>query len=248
MITRTRYQYGSLQLKMRTSGRMMWELRYYETDAKGERQRRTATVGSLADYPTESAVRKSPDVQALLLRINSEAGQPGAPVPTFGVVVARYEMEEMPERYSTSSSYKSNIKIHIRPRWAEVPLVAIKTLAVEDWLKALPLAPKTKAHIRSLMHMIFQCARRWEMIEKNPVDLVRVRGCSKRLRLPRVLTPEEFCSIPSLLKEPYRTQVCIAGCLGLRASEIMPLQWSDLDFAGEACLCSEACFTVEAPM
>jgi hypothetical protein len=34
-------------------------------------------------------------------------------------VIARYEKEEMPERYSTSSSYKSNIKIHIRPRWAD---------------------------------------------------------------------------------------------------------------------------------
>jgi len=136
----------------------------------------------------------------------------------------------MPERYSTSSSYKSNIKMHIRPRWAETPLAAMKSLAVEDWLKCLSLSPKTKAHIRSLMHTIFQCARRWELIEKNPIELVRVRGGSKRLRTPRVLTPEQFCLIPPLLSEPYRTQVWIAGCLGLRASEIMPLKWSDLDF------------------
>jgi integrase len=208
----------------------MWEFRYYEMDAQGERQRRTATVGSLADYPTESAVRKSPEVQSLLLRINSEAAQPGAPAPTFGAVLARYEKEEMPERYSTSSSYKSNIKMHIRPRWAETPLAAMKSLAVEDWLKGLSLAPKSKTHVRSLMHTIFECGRRWELIEKNPIELVRVRGGSKRLRTPRVLTPEEFCMIPPLLPEPYRTQVWIAGCLGLRASEIMPLKWLDLNF------------------
>jgi hypothetical protein len=106
----------------------------------------------------------------------------------------------------------------------------MKSLAVEDWLKSLALAPKTKAHIRSLMHTIFQCARRWELVEKNPIELVRVRGGSKRLRTPRVLTPEQFCLIPPLLPEPYRTQVWIAGCLGLRASEIMPLKWSDLNF------------------
>src|ERR1051326_5481380 len=159
---------------------MMWEFRYYEIDAKGERQRRTATLGSLADYPSESAVRKSPDLQALLLRINSEAAQPGAPAPSFGAVLARYEKEEMPERYSTSSSYKSNIKMHIRPRWAETPLAAVKTLAVEDWLKGPTLAPKTKSHIRSLMHTIFQCARRREMVEKNPMELVRVGGGSTR--------------------------------------------------------------------
>lgn len=96
----------------------MWEFRYYEIDSQGERQRRTAIVGSLAAYPTESAVRKSSEVQALLLRINSEAAQSGAPALTFGAVLARYEKEEMPERHSTSSSYKSNIKMHIRPRHA----------------------------------------------------------------------------------------------------------------------------------
>jgi integrase len=145
-------------------------------------------------------------------------------------VLARYEKEEMPERYSTSSSYKSNIKMHIRPRWAETLLAAMRSLAAEDWLKGLALGPKTKSHIWSLMHTIFQCARRWELVEKNPIELVRVRGGSKRLRTPRVLTPEQFCFLPRLLPEPYRTQVWIAGCLGLRASEIMPLKWSDLDF------------------
>lgn len=208
---------------------MVWEFRYYETDSQGGRQRRTATVGSLVEYPSESAARKSPDVQALLLRINAEAARPGTPAPTLGAVIARYEKEEMPERYSTSASYKSNIKMHIRPRWEDVPVAGLKALAVEDWLKGLSLAPKTKSHIRGLMHTIFECARRWELVEKNPIELVRVRGGSKRLKGPRVLTPEEFCLIPPLLQEPYRTQVWIAGCLGLRASEIMPLKWTDLD-------------------
>lgn len=221
---------------MRADGEVMWELRYYETDAKGARQRRSATVGSLAEYPTESAVRKSSNVQALLLCINSEAAKPGSPAPTFGALLARYEKEEMPERHSTSSSYKSNIKVHIRPRWAETPLAAVKAMAVEDWLKAMTLAPKTKSHIRSLMHTIFQCAQRWELIEKNPIALVRVRGGSKRVRTPRILTTEQFCMLPPLLPEPYRTQVWVAGCLGLRASEIMPLKWSDLDLTDSSLL------------
>lgn len=67
------------------------------------------------------------------------------------------------------------------------------------------------------------------MIEKNPIELVRVQGGSKRLPTPRVLTPQEFCLIPLRLQEPYRTQVWIKGFLGLWASEIMPLKWSDLN-------------------
>lgn len=103
-------------------------------------------------------------------------------------------------------------------------------MAVEDWLRGLALAPKTRSHIRGLMHVIFQCAWRWELTENNPIKLVRVQGATKRLQAPRVLTTGEFCRVASLIAEPYQTQVWVAGFLGLRASEIMPLRWSDFDF------------------
>jgi len=64
----------------------------------------------------------------------------------------------------------------------------------------------------------------------NSIKLVRVRGGTKRLHPARILAAEEFCRIPPLIREPYRTQVWIAGFLGLRASEIIPLRWSDFDF------------------
>ncbi len=139
MFTRTRFQYGSLEVKGRKKGKEVWEFRYYETDSEGQRQRRAATVGTLEEYPTESAVRKSPTVQAILLRLNAEqpTAVPGA--AEFGAVIARYEREEMPERYSTKAAYQSYINNQIRPRWAETPMSAIKPMAVEDWLRGLGL-------------------------------------------------------------------------------------------------------------
>ena len=129
----------------------------------------------------------------------------------FGAVIARYEQEEMPERYSTSAAYQSYIKNQIRPRWADTPMSAVKPMAVEDWLRNLALAPKTKSHVRSLMHTIFQCAERWELIDKNPIKLVRVKGGTKRLKTPRVLAPGAVPSLLPLIREPYRTMVLIAG-------------------------------------
>lgn len=184
MFTRTRYQNGSLKLKPRANGTQMWEFRYYDTDAHGKRQRRTETVGSFSKFATESAARKSPIVRARLLSMNAEGSKTGIATPTFGDVISRYEQEEMPQRYSTGSAYKSNIKNHIRPRWADTPLNAVKPMAVEDWLRALKLAQKTKGNIRSLMHTIFGCAGRWELVEKNPISLVRVKGASKRQKTP----------------------------------------------------------------
>jgi len=77
------------------------------------------------------------------------------------------------------------------------------------------------------MHILYQAALRWEMVERNPVDLVR--QSSKRLKRPRVPTPAEFKALLAQLKEPYRTMVITVACLGLRVSELVALQWGDLD-------------------
>lgn len=65
-------------------------------------------------------------------------------------------------------------------------------------------------------------------MDKNPIELVR--QSSKRLKIPRVLTPVEFRALLGELKEPYKTMVMVSGCLGLRASEVMGLKWGDFDW------------------
>lgn len=230
MFTRTRYQNGSLRVKKRGNGLKVWEFRYYEPCAHGERKSRAVTVGTLQEYPTETAARKSPTVQAAVLRINAEHPLGPVTASTVGALIARYQMEDMPARYSTRVSYQSFIDRYIRPRWADTPITSVKPMTVEDWLKQLELAPKTKGHIKALMSTLFKCAQRWELVQNNPMQLVRVRDVSKRLERPSVLTTEQFHSLLAHTREPYRTMVLIAGCLGLRAGEIVGLQWADFDF------------------
>ena len=55
-----------------------------------------------------------------------------------------------------------------------------------------------------------------------------MRGGTKRVRIPRVLAPEEVQRLIYQLKQPYRTMVLIASALGLRVSEIVALQWGRL--------------------
>jgi len=42
----------------------------------------------------------------------------------------------LPERYSTRKSYLSNINLHIKPRWGEYLIGAVRPMAVEGWFKA----------------------------------------------------------------------------------------------------------------
>jgi integrase len=132
---------------------------------------------------------------SLLLSINPERPE-GVPVP-FGAVIERYLAQELPERNSTAFRYQSWLKNYVKPEWAECLLDQIKPLLVEDWLKKLSLAPKSKSHLKNLMHVLFNAAMRWELIpyQLNPMSLVRVKDGSKRMREPRVLSVDEFLHI-----------------------------------------------------
>jgi integrase len=143
--------------------------------------------------------------------------------------VDRYIEHELPERrHSTQQSHSSTLNRWIRPRWGDHLLEQVKPVAVEEWLRSLALAPKTKVNLRSLFHLIYEHARRWELTDRNPIDLVRQRG--GRRCIPRVLTPGEIRLLLQQLTEPYHTMVLVAACLGLRASEIMGLQWGDFNW------------------
>jgi integrase len=61
------------------------------------------------------------------------------------------------------------------------------------------------------------------------MQLVEIKGVTKRIRRKVVLTVEQYHALLGEL--PYRIQVMvmIAMCLGLRISEIRALQWRDFD-------------------
>jgi integrase len=67
-------------------------------------------------------------------------------------------------------------------------------------------------------------------VDRNIIELVHLRGDSRRLRRPLVLTPEQYQDLTWRLEEPHRTMVTVAMCTGLRASEILALRWEDINF------------------
>ena len=69
-----------------------------------------------------------------------------------------------------------------------------------------------------------------EMVPGGSTYLVVVRGATQRTRQPRSLTAEEFQKLIPELAEPFRTMVQIAVCFGLRVSELLALQWRDVDW------------------
>jgi integrase len=229
MFKRHQYQYGCIERKKRKKGPDVLVLRVRETKPDGSISHKSLFIGTVAQYPTRAEAKRA--AEGMLLSINAHS--PGRRPATFGGLIDRYIQEEIPERNSTKSRYLSWLNNRIKPKWGDHLITKIKPLAVEQWLKELNLAPKSRAHVRSLMGNLFDCAMRWELLEidNNPMRLVRVKDSSKRLREPRPLTVEEFSRLLPYVPEPFRTMCIVAMCLGLRVSEVLGLRWSDFDFA-----------------
>jgi integrase len=183
-----------------------------------------------ARYPTERDVRLA--VQGQLASLN--AGTLGGKVSaTLGSIVDRYMVEEFPAlRHSTQTTNKSLIELHIRPKWQDVRLADVTAIAVKQWLEKLPFGAASKARARNMVSKLLDLAMLWEYIpvNRNPMELVKIKGSTKRQKSLVIITPTQFKSIVDKLPEPYSLMALVCGCLGLRVSEMLALQWSDFDW------------------
>ncbi len=204
---------------------------YRERVAGGGCRKRSVMLGDKRTYPTKAQAWRAAEHLRMTANLENITGS----VVTFGALIDRYMAEEMPERHSTRKGYKAFLLKHIKPRWGSYSIAGVRPFPVREWLRQLPLAPKTKGHLRGLMKQLYDWAMMWELIsfQENPMKLIRLKGVSKREREPCVLTVDQFHAlIAEVSEEPYRTMLLTALCLGLRCSELVGLQWGDVNFEG----------------
>jgi len=140
----------------------------------------------------------------------------------------------MPSRQSTARVYRSFLNNHVLPKWGDTRIQDVQPRPVELWLRELPLSPKSKTHVRSLMHGLVEFAM-WSGlldISRNPISLVQNIGATRRVRKARSLTAEQFQALLKELHEPFATMALLCVCLGLRISEALALRWADVDWLG----------------
>lgn len=228
-MTRARYQGGCITLRKRAKGPDIWQFRWWELNEHKCRIQRSRIVGTVEKFPRKQDAQRAAD--ALRLEVNAEL--PNEVPITVATLIDRYlndnlEMDRL--AFATKKSYTTYLNHWVKPRWGQHTLQQVRTMAVEQWLRDLTLSPRTKVHIRGTMHVLFECAGRWELLRDNPITRVRQGG--SRLSDPDVLTPGEFHALLRELKDHRtRTMVVLAGCLGLSRSEFTGLKWLDFDWA-----------------
>ena len=221
-----RHKTGSVVFDKR---RKTWNFLWWE-----EGKRRSRLIGTLKGLPTKSAAWNV--AQSFLPAEHgplSEGPRHGtSEAPTVRTLAGRYEQERLPSRHSTARMYRNWLRNHILPKWGDLLITEVQPRPIELWLRELNLSPKSKSHIRGVLHLLLDFAM-WSGalgISRNPVDLVVVKGATKRVRQPRSLTVEEFRKFVHHLEEPFRTMALLCVCFGLRISECLALKWSDVDW------------------
>jgi len=218
-----RHASGSVRYDKR---RKTWNYLWYDGPT-----RRSKRIGTKQEFPTKAAAWK--EVESLEIQAKPPDGDKG---DTVRSVVARYEAERMPSRQSTVRVYRSFLNNHVLPKWGETRIQDVQPRPVELWLRELPLSPKSKTHVRSLMHGLVEFAM-WSGlldITRNPVSLVRNIGATRKVRKARSLTAEQFHALLRELQEPFGTMALLSVCLGLRFSETLALRWGDVDWLGSS--------------
>jgi integrase len=222
---RARHKVGSVVLDKR---RKVWNYLFCVNGS-----RRTKAIGSLRDFPTKTAAWKA----AELLRRSVTAEKPVSNAVVVKSLVEEYRAEKMPKRASTRRGYESWLTNHILPRWSESHLADMQARPVELWLQSLVVSPKSKLHIRGVLSILWEYAM-WRgdvPTQRNPMELVTIKGAGNRTRKPRSLTVEQFHSLLETLGNDvcWHTMLLLAVSFGLRVSEMLGLKWKDIDWLGK---------------
>lgn len=223
---RASFQSGSLTTESRKNRPDVWVFRWRDDDGS----RRKVILGSVKDLTKAKA-------QKMTEKYRQQANTPqpvGAKTSlTVAQLVEHYTERELGEDSGRAAkprkAYLSIFASYIIPKWGNLPLKAVKAVAVEDWLKTLPLANGSKAKVREVFGAAFRHAMRYELYPINPI--ANVRQARKRVIDPEILEPAEILAILNELEgvEPVRTAFLIAAVMGMRRGEIFGLKWADID-------------------
>jgi integrase len=223
-----RYQDGHLRRAKRRRGLDVWEFLWREFGPDGKRRQRTLTVGSVDELRTEREALN----RIQLLRTNINRDLPRSALMTFEDLANHYRQTELladNKTEKTRATYLVYLKNWILPVWGKEYLHSIKAVAVEHWLRNLVgLSNGSKCKTRNIMSGIFSHAIRYEFADRNPITAVRQSG--KREKVPVLLEVAELYRLFDELDLRERAMIVCDALTGMRRSELMGLQWCDLDF------------------
>jgi integrase len=205
-----------------------WTLLVYRDLYKDGKCKRTRQRIRMA--PATMPVREAQKVAAEFLRpINQGLEAVGSAI-SFGQYVTNvYKKSVMSRMASTTQDcYEGVMRRYLDPAFGALCLRELTPMALDryfaDMAKSKSFALRHK--IREVLYSILNSAVKYELLVKNPCQMVKLGRKPKRMK-PHI-SPEQFEQLINEVAEPYATMLHVAVWTGLRVSELIGLRWNDI--------------------
>ena len=233
----TRNASGSGTIRQRSDGR--WEARYSYEDELGIKKRASIYAG------TEKECRKK--LTAILKTVDD-----GSYRKAQRYTVAQW-LDEWVNTYCkdlkpmTLEGYRSKIKTNIKPYLGTALLSSLTNLKLQKYYNQLeagdkdhkPLSPKSIQNIHGIFHRALKQAVIAGLIPSNPADNVKLPKV-KKPDLKPLMDDDVKCFLAAIKGNRFERLYLLALFSGMRQSEIMGLQWDDIDLeAGNITVCRQ---------
>ena len=130
---------------------------------------------------------------------------------------------------STLRDYKSAVSFHLIPAFGDLPIDKIPAQTIRAWISGLKDVSRKRINnvlvpLRGALGDAFHDGQ----IDRNPMD--RIKNLPLDTREPDPFSPEEVGLILKEAEGPLRNFLQFAFWSGLRTSELIALEWGDVDW------------------
>ena len=139
---------------------------------------------------------------------------------------------------STYQAYKARLNNHVLPELGTVRVKDLKKLDVQNLIFGLsnqdvPVSAHTSRLVKSILNRILDYAVDIEIIDRNVAQRIML---PKEVKYqPRIYTKGEIINLLDAAKDTFlHIPVLLAVKTGLRRSEILALQWSDISLENKS--------------
>jgi integrase len=134
-----------------------------------------------------------------------------------------------------SEDYLADLKLRLtrfRRDFGDRPIAAITVEEIDNWLRNLEGAPKSRANYRANIGVMFSYATKRGMLDSNPV----LRTAKPKLvdSPPEIFTVDQLRALlesANSISPDVLPMLAIGAFAGLREAEIQRLDWSEVDLA-----------------
>lgn len=155
---------------------------------------------------------------------------------TIGTMLEDYLTQaERTLEYSSYKAYRDKTMRHLLPTFGQIPVRELTAATIREWIKNLKLTTKTVRNILTPLRSVIETALVDEIIDKNPLDKIILtklldRKTSKSDYVVDPFDKKEIEAILNIADGQVRNLFQFAFFTGMRTSELIALEWGDVDW------------------